>query len=385
MRKIIFFVITFLLLSFNLLFAKETDLSQKKGLEIRLYFSRHCGACMRLEHEYVPKILKKYGDKITFVQKEVSNKENLNELLEINPEGTVPTIVVAGKVFSGVEEIEKNLTPIIEDFIAGRLTPTQPPDSSVHKNEKKTLNEYFQHLSLPVIVSAGLIDGINPCAFAVIVFFISFLTAYNYSRRQIITIGTSYIFAVFLTYLLIGLGLFNALYKIQAIYVLHQILYAILAIACFILGILAIVDYLNWKEKKSSKEQILQLPVSIKKQINKIFGYLRHKEQASTFILFGISLLVGFLVSLLECACTGQVYLPVLSLILKEDGFNLRAFLYILIYNLFFITPLIVLFLLALIGVSSQRLSDFLKRNLGSIKLLMAFLFFALGIILLMH
>jgi len=230
-----------------------------------------------------------------------------------------------------------------------------------------------------------LIDGINPCAFAVIVFFISFLTVYNYSRRQIIIIGISYIFAVFLTYLLIGLGLFNALYRIQAIYILNRILYAGLGILCLILGVLSITDFLNWRENKSGRGQVLQLPIGLKKRINQIFGWLRHKEKEKTLMLLLVSFSVGFLVSLLECACTGQIYIPVLSLILKQDGFNLRAFLYILVYNLFFIFPLVLLFILALIGISSQRLSEFLKKNLGPIKLLMAFLFFCLGIILLMH
>ncbi len=208
---------------------------------------------------------------------------------------------------------------------------------------------------------------------------------YRYTRKQIIVIGTTYILAVFLTYLLIGLGLFNALYRIQTIYLLNRLLYLGLGLLCFLLGLMAVVDYLRWRDKKNGKEQILQLPPQIKRKINQVFGWLRHREKESIFKLLVISFVVGFLVSLLECACTGQIYIPVLSMILKRDGFNLRAIAYILIYNVFFVVPLILLFLMALIGVSSQRLSEFLRKNLGPIKLLMAFLFFSLGIILLLH
>jgi hypothetical protein len=38
----------------------------------------------------------------------------------------------------------------------------------------------FKSLGLLTIVSPGLIDGINPCAFATLIFFISYLFLYNF-------------------------------------------------------------------------------------------------------------------------------------------------------------------------------------------------------------
>ena len=53
-------------------------------------------------------------------------------------------------------------------------SPTNAEDSQLQAHE--TL---FSQITLWAIIGAGLADGINPCAFAVIVFFVSFLAAYK--------------------------------------------------------------------------------------------------------------------------------------------------------------------------------------------------------------
>ncbi|MCD6583724.1 MAG: hypothetical protein J7K71_03460 [Candidatus Omnitrophica bacterium] len=61
----------------------------------------------------------------------------------------------------------------------------------------------------------------------------------------------------------------------------------------------------------------------------------------------------------------------------------MKAFIYPLIYNLVFIAPLIVIFLLSFLGVSSQEVNKFLKKNLDGVKLSMAVLFLVLGLVIL--
>ena len=237
-------------------------------------------------------------------------------------------------------------------------------------------------MSFFVVSSAGLIDGINPCAFAVIIFFISFLSVYRYTTAQMIVIGISYIFAVFLTYLLIGLGIFNVIYSLRYFYFINRIFYAVLSIICFVLGFIALLDFVSYIRTKESKEQILQLSGGVKKMINRVFGFLRKKEKEALIRLSIIAFVVGVLVSILESACTGQIYIPTITLIMKDPSARLQAIVYLLVYNIMFIVPLIAVFVLALIGVSSKVLSDFLKKHLGIIKLLMAVLFIGMGIII---
>ena len=152
---------------------------------------------------------------------------------------------------------------------------------------------------------------------------------------------------------------------------------------CFCLFIFALYDYFKYRKRKESEGLILQLPSFLKKKINLVIGKGLRRKRKNFLELSLVSLVVGFLVSLLEGACTGQVYLPTIFFILKTSTLRLKAFVYLLIYNLAFIAPLIVIFLLSFFGVSSQEFNKFLKKNLGGVKLSMAVLFLVLGLAIL--
>ena len=93
---------------------------------------------------------------------------------------------------------------------------------------------------------------------------------------------------------------------------------------------------------------------------------------------------MGFVVSLVEAVCTGQVYLPTIVVVLKEAGDNFwRAAEFLLIYNLMFIVPLVLVFMLALAGYESATFSGWLKKHLGLAKLLLCGVFAALLVLLL--
>ena len=71
-------------------------------------------------------------------------------------------------------------------------------------------------LNLATVVLAGLVDGINPCAIAVLLVFVSAtLLAVGATmegslaerRRALFKGGAAYVAGMFITYLLIGLGL----------------------------------------------------------------------------------------------------------------------------------------------------------------------------------
>ena len=83
---------------------------------------------------------------------------------------------------------------------------------------------------------------------------------------------------------------------------------------------------------------------------------------------------------MLELACTGQVYAPI---IYKINQGNQDAVTMLIIYNLAFVLPLIVIFGLAMGGMKSNALIDFQKNHTSKVKLLTAILFFALASILL--
>ena len=90
----------------------------------------------------------------------------------------------------------------------------------------------------------------------------------------------------------------------------------------------------------------------------------------------------GFLVTLLDSLCTGQIYVPVLALISREPG-AWRSFALLGIYNLAFIAPLVAVFMLAAKGADSERMSRWSKRNVFPAKLALGFMFAILGALVL--
>jgi cytochrome c biogenesis protein CcdA len=204
---------------------------------------------------------------------------------------------------------------------------------------KVGLVEFFQRFTLLGIIIAGLEDGINPCAFTVIVFFISYLALQGYKRRQLIAIGLTFISTVFIAYLLIGLGLFNFLYALKGFWVVTKIINLSIGIFSILLGALALYDFFKFRKTGQTEGLLLQLPKAVKDQIHSVIGlhYRKSKDKSTEVNIFRLILsavFTGFLVTLLEAVCTGQLYLPTITFILKTSHLKLQAFAY-LIYSIF--------------------------------------------------
>ncbi len=347
-------------------------------VEVVYFYSNHCKVCSKLGRDFLPALEEKYRDIVSLRKLDTGQGENLAALLAAvekfgEEKGVIPSVVIGNEFLTGRNEIMDKLELLIRHY--GGLQV-----SSRFALAGKDIVEVFRGFSLPTILAAGLIDGINPCAFAVIVFFISFLSVYGYSKKEIAVIGTCYVISVYLTYILLGLGLLKIFHSLRHFYLIQYLFYYLVALLCFVLAGLAIYDY--WKYKKTGKGEtlVLQLPSFVKKQVNAAIGTgLRDKHNARTRELCLISLSIGFLVSLLEAACTGQVYLPTVMYIMKLPELRLKAFFYLIFYNLMFILPLLSVFVLSFLGVRSQQFNLFLKKRLGTIKIFMGGLFLILG------
>ena len=385
MRHFAVFLLLILLLPGRILAANESKLGPAKLI---IFHSPSCHRCIEVKQGVMPGIEKEFKDKIIFEYRDVSQIEiykMLLGLLQGNPAGLkfqTPLFYMRGKFLTA----EGQLRDKLRGFIAGGIKR-----KSVLGLSPVDLVVYFKSFVPAAVIFAGLSDGINPCAFTVIVFFISFLALQGYRKRELILIGLTFIFAVFLTYLGLGLGIFNFFYHFQGFWVVAHLFNIIIGILSIMFGIFAIYDFIEFKKSGSTEGLILQLPKAIKERIHSVVGFfyrksLQEKQEKSRPALSKLvfsALVTGFLVSLLEAVCTGQVYLPTITFVLKSTTLKIQALGYLLLYNTMFTGPLIVIFILALLGTTSQQFSGFLKKRLGLIKILMVILFFGLGIYLL--
>ena len=342
--------------------------------------------------------------------KKVSAYKNLPDFMKfsqqpedvpnINPAITVPASIEPPaetvKSSSGKPEAEVQESP---DGINGskfNLSDSEADSSlaggtdaaSLSSDSKKEFyRSKFSEITLWAIISAGLADGINPCAFAVIIFFVSFLAVYKYDRREIIAVGGAYCFAVFLTYLLLGLGLFRFLYAFQGFQAV-MLAFKYLTIAlCAVFFLLTLYDFIIYQKTKNADRVLLQLSKKNKERIHKVTRFFMRDKEKSLFRLTCAAFVSGIIISLVEAVCTGQVYLPTIALILKDtgSGYFWRAMEYLLIYNLMFIVPLVAVLALTIAGYEAKGFNAFLKKYLGLTKAALCLVFLALLIMLIIE
>ena len=255
-------------------------------------------------------------------------------------------------------------------------------DELIYYKKNGDFRPFSSHLSsssgsvamgiIPVLF-AGLIDGVNPCAFATLVFFISFLTIQGRTKREILITGILFTLSVFLAYLLLGFGLLNTMRTVIDISFIRFLMKLGVSIATVLFLILSLRDYYLARSGRFN-EITLQLSLPMKKRVHNVI-----RRNNSKHLLFGGIIITGFTVSLIELACTGQVYLPTIAYMIQTDNSTLgiRS---LLLYNIGFIAPLIVVFVAIYAGVSSSALSRFFSGKIHYAKLLLSGLFIFLAV-----
>jgi hypothetical protein len=157
----------------------------------------------------------------------------------------------------------------------------------------------------------------------------------------------------------------------------RKIFVLVTAALALILGVVSLYDYLQFKKKGTTKDAKLQLPPFLK---NMIHSAIRKNVKLSNYIL--MAAVTGFIVSLLELACTGQIYLPTIMFISTIPDLKVNALFYLLFYNLMFILPLVLVFSFTYWGTTSAQWAELTQKNFGKIKMAMTLLFFGLAVLL---
>ncbi len=233
------------------------------------------------------------------------------------------------------------------------------------------------HWTLPTVVLAGIVDGFNPCSFAIMISLAGILAIGSRKRKARIIGGLSFCAGTFVTYMLMGLGLMQALKALEGLRVVHDIVMALLALSLFVLSFLSFRDALRFRKIPVFSVVTLKLPEGVKVLIRKI-AMESWSGPAVALAGFGCA----FLVTLLDALCTGQVYVPVLALISREPG-AWRSFALLALYNLAFIAPLVAVFILASKTTDAFQMAKWSSRNVIPAKVALGVMFAVLGVLLL--
>jgi cytochrome c biogenesis protein CcdA len=283
-----------------------------------------------------------------------------------------PAIFIGTDALIGGEEITaQSLETLLEKY-----APTGAEQTWLgFTADEDQLDDVFYSLGPIAVAVFGLLDGLNPCAFATIVFFVSYLSISGRQGREILAVGAAFTLGVFLAYLAVGLGFYKVLDLLGGLLTsLSRWVYGLTALLCAVLAVLSFLDFLKARRGEIG-DMALNLPHALRMRINAV---IRKGRQAQTYIAGAF--FAGLVVSMLELACTGQVYLPTIIAVMSRPELRVRAILYLLLYNLLFVLPLVVVFVLAYYGTTAKQLTGFLERNAMVVKLGMVVLFTGLAL-----
>ncbi|HEY4490134.1 MAG TPA: cytochrome c biogenesis protein CcdA [Candidatus Paceibacterota bacterium] len=216
---------------------------------------------------------------------------------------------------------------------------------------------------LPLVAVSALIDSINPCAFSVLIVSIVFLFGLGKSREKIFSYGISYILGIFAVYLLIGLGILQVLHLFNVPHFMSKLA----AILLIIFGAINILETI-----------FPGFPIKFS---------IPHVAHAKMNILlekatFPAMFVLGAIVGLCEFPCTGGPYLTVLGL-LHDTKTYLSGAGYLLLYNLIFVLPLILILAIAGNKFLTDKIKNFQKTNIRSMKIVAGLLMIILAFVIL--
>ena len=197
--------------------------------------------------------------------------------------------------------------------------------------------------TLGTVVATALIDSINPCAIGVLVLLISIMVVYK-SKKELLFYGFVYIFFVYITYLLAGLGILYFLASVP-LYISEYISIAV-GLLIVIAGLIEIKDFF-WYGKGIT----LSIPPEKAKQIHDM----------TKNVTLPAMIILGIFVAGVELPCTGGPYLAIL--VFLSQNFNFTAFLWLLFYNVIFVMPLAVILLMVYFGLKVQHIKRWKQAN----------------------
>ena len=199
-----------------------------------------------------------------------------------------------------------------------------------------------EQLTLGIIITAALADSINPCVFGVLIFLLAYMNTVFKNKSKMLLAGFIYITSVYVTYFLLGIGIFTLAYTAS----FAQPFYWFAALLAIAAGLFEIKDYF-WYGKWFSLQMIPGGAVRVKKYLGVMERLERHYPSLSVLV----AAVLGVLVVFVELPCTGAPYLAILGMLSK--GLYSEAIPLLLLYNLIFILPLFVIIGLVYMGRES--------------------------------
>ena len=362
MNKVIRFLF---LLVISFLFVLPVSAKEGDMITLYLFYGDGCPHCAQ-EKIFLDSIKDSY-DNLDIVMYEVwKNPENQKFLEQVKNElgiqrSGVPVTIIGDTYMVGWSEaLEGRITrairfynqneyvDVIEQIRNGSFVKTEEYETEFDKEEEKSDdsatvkvpiigNVNLKNVSLTTAgVILGLIDGFNPCAMWVLLFLISMLIGMKNKKRMWI-IGLTFLGSSALVYMLIMLSWLNIVVSVATSIWVRNLIACIAIIG----GIVNLVNFFKHQDSGCS--------VVDEKKRKSVFSRIKKFTQEKSLILALIgAVALAFSVNIIELACSAGLPLVYTQLLAINNITGFGAFLYVLLYIIFFLLDDLIIFFIAM-------------------------------------
>ena len=281
----------------------------------------------------------------------------------------VPTLFYCGHMEVGWPDAAVQQAELLARLEACRQgTAAIPPTVETTLNLPLLGEIRLADLSLPVltILLAGL-DAFNPCAFFVLLFLLSLLT-HQHQRSRMLLIGGIFVLCSGVLYFAFMAAWLNVFLVVGN---LAWITAAAGALALLI-GALNLKDYFAFPHGPS-------LSISAERQADLFQRGRRLVQSGHLPTMLATTLLLASVANFYELLCTAGFPMVFTRLLTLREQDVAQHYAYLLLYNLIYILPLLLIVLAFVRTLGSRKLSE---REGRLLKLLSGLMMFGLGLLL---
>jgi len=346
----------------------------ENSLCIVYFYSDTCAHCAAIK-PFLEEMEDKYGVSVTITRYNLADPKNVELYYQFctskDYKGrSIPVLGINDQIYVGEDQIRDNLETEIQrgSSMEHKICPLGSMSCHAGTSEPGGTDHAFSFLEdlswqklMPVVIFAGLADGVNPCAFAVLIFVMTFLMHISSNKRKLVKVTTAYIISVLIVNLLLGV-----LYYYTSVSLGFPLFFRYLIIGfALIAGLINIKDYFFY-----GKWFTLKIPGISQ-------GFIGNYAKKATVFS---SVILGSAVAILEAPCSIPIYLTVVEVLKAEGRMLIDVFPYMVIYNLMFILPLILLSFLVYFGFEAKSLEKWRDKNKKYMKLVMGIILLGLAI-----
>ena len=344
-----------------LLSVLTTGVVHAGSVSVDYFYEDGCLKCAKAS-PVIEDVVSRYPDSV-LSSHEIASSFSLAKQYGVS---TVPALVINQSTVIGYDDY-KGDTELLDTMLSKAIETAPPvPDNKDAEQGALESSSRITDDSTPVIIFiAGLLAGFNPCLIAVMAFLASVIVSSGGSRKDMFVLVIGFCAGIFTTYMVVGFGILNTISYFPDI---RETITTLMVLLVAFLGLWHLFDaYYIMKHSRSS----FKTPRS--------FVDFMEKAEGRNIVL--ISFIGGSIFSLVKAPCVGAVYLMILEMLITGDDI-VSGVLYLGLYNLGVILPILILGALLAFGLDPKKVNELREKRRVEVRLITGIILILLAALL---